>query len=558
MKVRLNPSAIGSPSGAEQSDKLTAVTNRLHYGDNLDVLKQHIPAESVDLVYLDPPFNSNRTYNVLFKHKSGDEAGAQIQAFDDTWTWGQDDEAMLRDLTTGGAPTKVADSLEALNRLIGPTDMLSYLVMMTARLIELRRVLKPTGSLYLHCDPTASHFLKLILDAIFGPENFVNEVIWQRTATKGDAVRKFGAVHDVLLVYSRSATHTFNVVYVEKDDNYRNRFSLDDGDGRGPYRLAPLDSPNPRPNLTYDYKGFKPPTKGWRVSVEVMRRLDSEGRLAFPSKPDGRIARKHYLSEQEGRKAADVWTDIAPLQGSGTERLGYPTQKPVALLERVIAASSNPGDVVLDPFCGCGTTIDAAQRLDRQWIGIDVTYLAIDLIDTRLRGTYGEEITDSYEIVGIPRDLDGARALFGRNPFDFERWAVSLVDGTPNEKQVGDRGSDGIIRFPIDDKAVGRAVVSVKGGHSVNPGMVRDLAGTVQAMKSELGVLIVMDKPTPGMAEAAQHAGTYHHDFTGRDFAKLQIITVSELLGGKRLTMPTPFMPYLQAQKFVPEHPSLF
>ena len=413
--------------------------NALYYGDNLDVLRRDIPTESVDLVYLDPPFNSNRKYSLLFKEKSGDASRAQMEAFDDTWTWDQDAEAVYLDLLNGSAPLKVKDALEAMRRLLGDNDVLAYIVMMTARLVELHRVMKPTASLYLHCDPTASHYLKIMLDAIFGPTNFINEVVWQRTAAKGDARRKFGSVHDILLTYGKTQEYTFQPAFLEKDLTYTGRFSLDDHDGRGPYRLAPLDSPNPRPNLTYEYKGYLPPANGWRVSREVMDSLDAEGRLAFPAKSSGRISRKHYLNEQEGRKVSDVWTDIPPLQAASAEKLGYPTQKPLTLLERIITASSNPGDIVLDPFCGCGTTVDAAQKLGRRWIGIDVTTLAIDLIDARLRHTYGEAIRATYDILGIPRDMTGAEALFGRSPFEFERWCVMLLDGQPNEKQVGDK-----------------------------------------------------------------------------------------------------------------------
>jgi hypothetical protein len=397
-----------------------------------------------------------------------------------------------------------------------------------------------------------------MLDAIFGAERFLSVVVWQRTATKGDAKRKWGAVHDVLLAYTRGPGYTFHPIYLDPDDAYTGRFRLDDNDGRGPYRLAPLDSPNPRPNLTYEYKGYEPPAKGWRVSREVMEQLDADGRLAFPRTPTGRIARKHYLEEQEGRKAGDVWTNIAPLQAVGAERLGYPTQKPLALLERVLNASSDPGDVVLDPFCGCGTTIDAAQKLGRRWVGIDVTYLAMDLIDKRLRATYGEDVAKSYKVHGIPHDLDGARALFAANHFDFERWAVSLVDGQPNQKQVGDRGVDGVIRFPTDNKSgTGRALVSVKGG-AQNPGYVRDLQGTVEQERADLGVYVCLQEPTKGLRDVANGSGSYTHPVDGRTFPKVQILTIAQLLAGARPNMPTPFLPYVQARRLIDDAPRLF
>jgi DNA modification methylase len=525
--------------------------NHLYFGDNLNILRQQIRDESVDLVYLDPPFNSNRSYNVLFKsHASAvADAKAQIQAFDDTWVWSQQTEELYDQLGFGGAPAKVADALIAMRKLLGENDVLAYLVMMTARLVELHRVLKPTGSIYLHCDPTASHYLKVMMDAIFGAPNFINEIAWQRTATKGDARRKFGAVHDTLLVYAKSSGYLFNPVFVEKDDTYRGRFSLDDGDGRGPYRLAPLDSPNPRPNLTYDYKGFPPPEKGWRVNLELMEKLDADDRLAFPSKPDGRIARKHYLSEQEGRKAADTWTDIPPLQASSAEKLGYPTQKPLALLERIIAASSNPGDVVLDPFCGCGTAIDAAQKMGRRWVGIDITYIAIDLMQKRLEATYGPEIRDAYDLSGVPRDIEAAQALFDANAFDFERWAVTLISGQPNEKQVGDKGIDGVIRFPMNRDDVATSLVSVKGGQQLNPGMVRDLHGTVERQRAEMGVLVTLAPATRGMVEEAKHSGTYTDEFSGTVYPKIQLISIAEIMSGTRPAMPTPIMPYKLAQR---------
>ena len=527
--------------------------NRLFYGDNLEVLKQHIPGESVDLVYLDPPFNSARNYNVLFGRSQTHSAqdAAQIQAFGDTWVWTPVTEEQYLELIQGGLPNRTADALSAFRTLLGENDAMAYLVNMAPRLVELHRVLKPTGTLYLHCDPTMSHYLKVLLDSIFGAALFRNEIIWNRTATKGDARRKFPAVHDVILGYSKTTNAVFHPAYAEKDDAYTGRFSLDDDDGRGPYRLAPLDSPNPRPNLTYEYKGYPPPTKGWRVSLSVMEQLDAEGRLAFPRSKTGRIARKHYLAEQEGRKVGDVWTDIPPLQASSAERLGYPTQKPLPLLERIISSTTNEGDVVLDPFCGCGTTVDAAQKLNRQWLGIDVTYIAVDLIRKRLRHTYGDDIENTYNVLGIPRDRAGAFALFSQSPFDFERWAVSLVNAQPNEKQVGDRGIDGVARFFLDGKGknLGRILVSVKGGKSIGPQFVRDLLGTVQTQQAEMGILITMAEPTRGIIDAVNHAGTYTHPANGQKFPKIQVVTIDQLLKGEKPNMPLTTLPYIEAKR---------
>ncbi len=512
--------------------------NALYYGDNLDVLRQHVADESVDLVYLDPPFNSNRSYNVLFKNKSGDESQAQIEAFDDTWTWSQQSEATYSELVQGGAPLKVSDALEAMRRLLGDNDVLAYLVMMTARLLELHRVLKPTGSLYLHCDPTASHYLKVMLDAVFGPTRFRNEIIWRRTPFKGSSkarAEQLPRSHDAILFYSKGSTWTWQAPTEPYSDQYLARFKWDDHDGRGPYRKTLLK--------TY--------------SAATAARLKEDDRWIDPVRPDAMPSYKQYLSESAGeRQIDDVWTDINMLNPQAHERLGYPTQKPLDLLERIILASSNPGAVVLDPFCGCGTTIDAAQKLGRQWVGIDITYLAVDLISKRLRHTYGDSIAGTYKVHGIPHDLDGARALFNANPFDFERWAVSLIDGQPNQKQVGDKGIDGVVRFPVSQTETGRAIVSVKGGRQVNPAMVQELVGAVHQHKGDMGVFICMTPPTKGMAEVANHSGSYEHPLTGARYPRVQIVTITELLEGRRPKMPTAILPYVKAKARNPQQPS--
>jgi DNA modification methylase len=521
--------------------------NRLYYGDNLAVLRQHIAADSVDLIYLDPPFNSNRSYNVLFRQTSGLESQAQIEAFDDTWTWSHESAATYQGLINGGAPAGVADAIEAMRRLLGENDVLAYLVMMTARLVELHRVLKPTGTMYLHCDPTASHYLKIILDAVFGAERFLTEIIWKRTSAH-NRVTRFGPVHDVILGYAKGDTWTWNPQYVPYDQEYidRDYRRVEPETGR---RFRISDVTSNRPGSRYEWNGLPPPGRRfWAYSLETMQRFESEGRLVYSS--NGYPQLKRYLDEMPGQMVQDVWTDVQPINNRAAERLGYPTQKPISLLERLVAASSNEGDVVLDPFCGCGTTIDAAQKLGRSWIGIDITYLAIDLIDTRLRNTYGQAVADTYEIVGIPSDLEGARALFAANPFDFERWAVSMVDGQPNERQVGDRGIDGVIRFPTDARgATGRILVSVKGGRTVNPAMVRDLVGTVESQGAEMGLLISLTAPTARMIEAANHSGIYTATAHGRTYPRVQIVTVEELLDGHRPQMPPTLAPYIAAQR---------
>jgi len=532
---------------------MAAGANRLYYGDNLAVLREHVATNSVDLIYLDPPFNSNRNYNVIFaRHDMKQDADqAQIEAFGDTWHWTPITEEQYRGAITGALPSGATDALRAFRTLLGENDAMAYLVNMAPRLVELRRVLKKTGSLYLHCDPTMSHYLKVLLDAIFGAELFVNEVVWRRAAaSKGHASRRYSVSHDLLLVYAKSERWIFRPVHLEPSEAYTLRFKHDDKDGRGPYRLAPLDNPAHRPNLIYEYKGFPSPARGWRVGRDVMEQLDADGRLAFPGKPGGRISRKHYLQEQGGPLAGDVWTDITPLQASSAERLGYPTQKPVALMERIISASSSEGDVVLDPFCGCGTTIAAAQDSGRSWIGMDVTYIAIDLIEKRLRHTYGDAIRDTYEIRGIPQDTASAQALFDQSPFDFERWAVSLVQGQPNERQVGDRGIDGVAMFDTDTRdGFGRLLVSVKGGRQIGPAFVRDLRGTIENQAAEMGLLITLHEPTRGMREEAHRSGSYRWPVNGQTYNRLQIRTVSQLLAGDLPKMPPPRLPYIAATR---------
>lgn len=510
------------------------MTNNLFYGDNLDVLRDHVGTEAIDLIYLDPPFNSSANYNILFKSKAGDGPDAQIEAFEDTWHWNDHAEDAFDQVIRSGN-SDAAELLRSMRTFLGDNDMMAYLSMMAVRLIELHRVLKPTGSLYLHCDPTASHYLKLLLDSVFGPANLRNEIIWQRTAAKGDVKNKFGAIHDTILYYAKSPDARMRSIFAEKDDDYLSRFRLDDQDGRGPYRLAPLDSPNPRPNLTYDYKGYSPPAKGWRVSRELMEQLDVEGRLHFPANKSGRISRKHYLSEQEGRKLGDVWTDIPPLQAVGHERLGYPTQKPLALLERIISASSAEGDLVLDPFCGCGTAIHAAQKLGRQWIGIDVTHLAIHLIEKRLKAAFP---AIQYEVHGTPKDLGSAQDLASRDKHQFELWALAQVDAVPwkGGRKGPDGGIDGIIYFKPDGKRTERAIVEVKGGGTG----VKDIGRLAQVMERErapLGVFITAENPTRAMESDAAAVGRFQDEW-GRTYPRLQIITLAELFRGKKPEIP--------------------
>jgi len=436
------------------------MANRLFYGDNLEVLRGRdadgrplIPDESVDLVYLDPPFNSAATYNVLFRAPDGRASDSQLEAFEDSWHWGDSAETAYAEVLAQATHTDASVLLRGIVTALGRNDMTAYLVMMAVRLIELHRVLKPTGSLYLHCDPTASHYLKIVLDGIFGADRFVNEVIWKRYGAHNDSLT-FGRVHDVIFFYTKSGRFNFNKQFGAYDEDYvAERFRFVDPDGRH-WAEQNLSSPSPRANLTYDFKAkngvvYKSPANGWKYTADRMLELDRQGRLHYPAKIGGRLRLKNYLDERSGVPVQDVWTDLTMIGGSSPERLGYPTQKPLALLERIIAASSNPGDVVLDPFCGCGTAVHAAEKLGRQWIGIDVTHLAISLIERRLKDAFPEI---KFEVHGTPKDLAGAEELARRDKYQFQWWAVSLLDAVPQggKRKGADGGIDGICQRPLN------------------------------------------------------------------------------------------------------------
>jgi DNA modification methylase len=514
------------------------MTNTLYFGDNLDVLRRYIADESVDLVYLDPPFNSDQNYNVLFAEQDGTRSAAQIHAFEDTWKWDEIAARAYQEVVECG--DNVADALIAFRTVLHDSDMLAYLSMMAPRLKELHRVLKPTGSLYLHCDPTASHYLKVLMDSVFSPANYRNEITWQRTNAHNDA-KRWSEVADIILYYGKSNDVVWNTPRAGYDEEYlRVKYRHDDNDGRGPYRLDNMTSPHPRPNMMYEWKGHASPPAGWRYSRETMEKLDSEGRVWYPNSKAKRPQLKRYLSEGKGPVMGCVWTDISPLNSQAAERLGYPTQKPEALLERIILASSNEDDTVLDPFCGCGTSISAAQRLNRQWVGIDVTALAISLIKNRLLTAFGDCVKETYKVIGEPVSLADARALAEQDKYQFQWWALGLVNARPVEEKKGaDKGIDGRILFH-DEPTGGKTkqiILSVKGGH-LQAGYVRDLRGVIEREQSAIGVLISMEQPTGPMRKEAASAGFYKSPYNNQDYPRLQILTVEELLEGKGIDAP--------------------
>jgi site-specific DNA-methyltransferase (adenine-specific) len=513
--------------------------NALFYGDNLDILRRYIRDESVDLVYLDPPFNSNATYNVLFADKSGTQSEAQIKAFEDTWQWDRAAAGAYQETVESGGD--VSRAMQAFRTVLGTNDMLAYLSMMAPRLVELRRVLKATGSIYLHCDPTASHYLKVLMDAVFGPRCFKNEIVWKRTTTHSDS-RTWSRVADVLLFFSRGEEFTWNIPRERHSETYiRSKYRHDDGDGRK-YQLHDMTSPNPRPNMMYEWKGFSHPLKGWRFSRETMAALDRVGKIWYPLRPDGSLDTsrrpriKRYLDEQPGVVMGTIWSDISPINSQAQERLGYPTQKPEALLERIVAASSNEGDLVLDPFCGCGTTIAAAQKLERRWIGIDITHLAIGLIKHRLRDSFGKV---EYDVIGEPTTVSAARQLATEDPFQFQYWALGLVGARKSEQKRGaDQGIDGRLYFHDNPREGAKQIIlSVKSGERIGVRDVRDLRGVIEREKAQIGVLIALHQPTHPMRREAASAGFYESPWGKHP--SLQILTIEELLDGKGIDAPT-------------------
>ena len=517
--------------------------NQLYFGDNLDVLREHIPDESVDLVYLDPPFNSNATYNVLFRERSGEESAAQITAFEDTWQWSIESERAYQDVVTrtGG---KLGELLQAMRSFLGPNDMMAYLTMMAQRLEALHSALKPTGSIYLHCDPTASHYLKLLMDAVFGLANFRTDISWKRTSAHNDTKqgrRQHGRIHDTLLFYSKSSELTWNPIYTAYDQEYVDRFyrHVEPETGRR-YVLDNISGPGgaAKGNPEYEVMGV---TRHWRYSRERMQQLIDEGRIV-QARPGAVPRYKRYLDEMPGVPIQDFWADIGPVASQAKERLGYPTQKPEALLERIIVASSNEGDVVLDPFCGCGTAVAVAERLNRRWIGIDVTHIAISLMRYRLHDTFGPDLSD-YEVVGLPQDVASARALAEESEHDgryqFEHWALGLVDARPSGKKGADSGVDGSINFFDDNSGKAkRIIVQVKSG-KVNRGQVATLIGDMKDQQAELGIFITLQQPTRPMRELALGQGVYTpQHFPDHSYPHVQILTIEELLDGAQPEYP--------------------
>lgn len=503
----------------------------LYCGDNLGILSELrlVPEEAVDLVYLDPPFNSQRTYNIVYK-----DSRAQAEAFKDHWSWEEAAPTYEKLLEAPETPPKLRTLLRGLRDLLvdDDADLLAYLAMMAPRIFALHRVLKPTGSLYLHCDATASHYLKLVLDSVFGPNRFINEIVWKRTLPKGLMTRRLSNDHDVILAYGKGDAWTWNTEEMFEpydlenlDEKTASQYNKVGSDGRR-YQLTSLLNPNEdRPNLTYEFLGV---TRVWRWTKERMRQAHADG-LVVQSKPGGIPRYKRYLDEQRGKPMGDVWTDIAPLLGTDAERLGYPTQKPVSLLTRILRLASREGDLVLDPFCGCGTTIEACERVGRRWIGIDIARKAVEITEERFRKLK----LQAPAVEWYPPDADAAAALAARpgGGNKFEEWARRKVRAVRRRKH--DRGIDGEAFFKDERGHITHVLVSVKSG-KLNPAMVRELRGTMAREQGTIGVLVSLHEPSKEMRLEATHAGYLSvSDDEGR-IPRLQFVTVERLFSDKR------------------------
>lgn len=515
--------------------------NKLYYGDNLDILRKFIRDETVDLCYIDPPFNSKRNYNQIYNN-IGTEDRAQAQAFMDTWTWDDHANQCLDEILSNKNGVQTPQSIAIVNGLdkaLGKGSLLAYIVAMTVRIGEIRRVLKPTGSFYLHCDDVADSYLRLICDALFVANggDFKNEIIWKRTTAHSDS-GKYGRNADRILFYTKSQKFTFNPQFQPYSEEYLARFKKADADGR-----KWMDDNLSAKGLsgggyTYEYKGI---TSLWRCPPDTMKRLDEENRLHFTK--NGGIRLKRYLDESSGMPAQGIWDDINAINSQAAERLGYPTQKPEALLQRIILASSNPKDVVLDAFCGCGTTAAVADRLKRQWIGIDITYQSVALILKRLKDHGGQKAIDKVELHGVPKDMESVDALINKKDDrvrkEFEKWAILTYSDNRaviNEKKGADRGIDGIAYTRQSKDEVKPVIISVKSGN-VGRKEVGELRGTVERDGAACGILITRNEPTKPMLLEAKEAGTFKPDMF-QPFDKLQIVTVQQILNGERMMLP--------------------
>lgn len=546
--------------------------NALYYGDNLDILRHNIKDESVDLIYLDPPFNSKADYNILYKEPTGEASDAQITAFGDTWHWTDETQRTFEEIIDIASP-EVIEMIQAFKKFVGANDMMAYLTMMCIRLLELKRVLKDTGSIYLHCDPTASHYLKILMDTIFGKRNFRNEIIWRRTNSHNKLSKQYGPIHDSILFYSSSdifefhpGTRPYTKAYIE--DRFKHY------DKRGRYQTNYLTGPGTRSGESgSEWRGFNPTKVGrhWAIpaslvgyipkklkdakTIEKLECLLEKDLIVFPKKEGGQPMYKQYIGP--GVPYQDLWAyqpntrgvlhdcnecideDVKYLE-SEDEKLGFDTQKPIGLLRRIILTSSEEGGVVLDPFCGCGTTVTAAHLLNRKWIGIDITHLAINLIKSRMAGMFKLLPKKDYKIYGEPEDLAGAIELASQNRYQFQWWAISLIENAKpyqDKKKGADTGIDGLVYYTEGKDETRKAIIQVKSG-KVSVKDIRDLGHVIDREGADIGVFVTLEDATAPMLKEAALKGSVTWKLTGKRLPRIQILTIEELFAGKQPLIP--------------------
>lgn len=518
--------------------------NQLYFSDNLDIMKElhrKHPEGFIDLIYIDPPFNSKRNYNVLFEDMELIETKAQKEAFADTWT-------NVSYMDTLNEISDLDISLFNFLRNLDNTNVskgaISYLTTMAIRLWYMHRLLNNTGSFYLHCDPTMSHYLKILCDLIFGEKNFRNEITWKRFNFHADA-KRYGTITDRILFYTSTENFVFNRQRKDYNEKYiESKFTFTESDGRR-FRLDNLNPPGGRGPI-YEFNGV---TKAWRFTQDKMIELDKKGYIYKNSKVS---QLKRYLDELPGQAVADIWDDISAINSQARERLGYPTQKPEALLERIINASSNEGDIVADFFCGCGTTISVAEKLKRRWLGVDISHLSVRLIAKRLVDSYGDDIVKTFEVHGFPKDLAGARELANNvkgGRLKFEDWIIEvLLHGIMNERR-NEMGFDGYRTFSVYDKKY-IVMLEVKSGNA-NPAQLHHFIKTVEDKKGHIGVFICFaDEMTKNMHIIAKKEGQFSDEFGNTYCDKIQLISVEDLLDGKRPQIPqSKYETFKQAEK---------
>ncbi|MDE0033994.1 MAG: DNA methyltransferase [Deltaproteobacteria bacterium] len=524
--------------------------NRLYYGDCLTVM-QNMKSASVDLIYLDPPFNSDRTYNNIYKDETGRPLPDQIDAFCDMWELDEETERIVRTMPVLMRDAGVDDSAAELWKLwlnaLRKTrpKLLAYLSYMTQRLLQMKVILKATGSIYLHCDPTAAHYIKIMMDSIFWHENFRSEIVWKRTSAHSGA-RRPGPVHDTILFYTKSDKYAWTGTYQDYDDLYVETFyPHKDPDGRRWSRADLTGAGVVQDGETgQPWRGINVSLKGrhWARKPADLDKLDAEGRIHWPAREGGMPRLKLYLDEQPGIPLQDVWTDIRPIHNLAAERMGYRTQKPVELLKRIIESSSKPDDVVFDPFCGCATTIEAAHLLKRQWVGIDIAIHAIKRVARiRLEDRLGLKEGTDFELDGVPRNLEGAQDLWDRDKYHFQKWAVEQIDGFVTSKRTADGGIDGRLYFGVPWRPeLQSMVIEVKGGKNVSVESLRALRGVLDNDEALMAGLIIME-PLGSAKDRNFHrfmAEAGDLEVQGVEYPKMQILTVGEILDGKRFNTP--------------------